>query len=300
MRSGVLWVMMLMNSVTVLMSTYNGGRYLRQQIDSILDQQGVRVRLLVRDDGSVDDTLDILNDYKDSIKVMPGENIGYAKSFWSLLQMADGTDYYAFSDQDDIWLADKLRNSIDSIRGLDGPALSTGSVIRANSEGVPMEGDPFPTHGPLTLPQALQKSILPGCTFVFNEAARRILAQYNGTMESHDWLAYIVMTALGKVTYVNEPGMLYRLHNDNAVGADGWLLVQLKRLERLFRPSGHVRSSVARDVLTTYWNELDEESRATISELAHYSDSFENCVRLVSDRRFPGTAFRVYALLGRL
>jgi glycosyltransferase involved in cell wall biosynthesis len=289
-----------MHSVTVLMSTYNGEHYIRQQIDSILEQRGVKVKLLVRDDGSTDSTLSILDDYQNDITVIKGENIGYARSFWTLLRMASGTEYYAFSDQDDIWLPEKLSRSVESIEHICGPALSTGNVRRANAQGAPIGGEVFPAHGPLTLAQALQKSILPGCTFVFNEESRILLTRYSGAMESHDWLSYIIITALGHVVYVDEPGMLYRLHGDNALGVDSWLSLTAKRIKRLFKPSSKIRSRIAKDVLTTYGNLMSQDDRQTISLLANYSDSLSSKYRLISDGRFHGIAFKIYALLGRL
>jgi glycosyltransferase involved in cell wall biosynthesis len=289
-----------MHSVTVLMSTYNGEKYVEQQIDSILSQQDVDIKLLVRDDGSTDATLSILNKYGDRINIIRGENLGYAKSFWTLLRIARGTEYYAFSDQDDIWLPEKLFRSIASIENIKGPSLATGNVLRVDEKNNLQRGELFPIHGPLTLAQALQKSILPGCTFVFNESARALLARYDGVMESHDWLAYIVITALGQVSYVDEPGMLYRIHSNNAIGVDGWAQLQEKRFQRLLRPSLRIRSRVANDVLLTYEDILGSKEAETLAILACYRDSVANRIRLIFDQRFPGLAFKIYALLGRL
>ena len=96
--------------VLVLMSTYNGEKYLREQIDSILGQRGVEVSLLVRDDGSTDATLTTLDEYKESgrLDYYCGNNLGPARSFMHLLQNAPASDFYAFSDQDDKWMDDKL------------------------------------------------------------------------------------------------------------------------------------------------------------------------------------------------
>lgn len=289
-----------MHSVTVLMSTYNGEKYLRQQIDSILSQRNVKVRLLVRDDGSTDTTLSILDTYGDRIDTIRGDNLGYARSFWTLLQLAGGTEYYAFSDQDDIWLPEKLSRAVTSIENIEAPALSTGNVLKVNEKGDLQAGEVFPIHGPLTLAQALQRSILPGCTFVFNESARNLLARYDGVMESHDWLAYIVITALGEVSYVDKPGMMYRVHGSNAIGVDSWLQLQEKRLLRLLHPSLRIRSRVANDVLTTYREILGTEQAKTLACLANYRDSAASRFHLISDKDFPGFAFKVYALLGRL
>lgn len=92
-------------SVQVVMSTYNGEKYLKEQIDSILSQEGVDVRLYIRDDGSSDRTTDILASYQEhkNVKIEKGNNLGFAKSFLTALDECDEADYYAFSDQDDVW-----------------------------------------------------------------------------------------------------------------------------------------------------------------------------------------------------
>ena len=100
-----------MHTVQVLMSTYNGERYIRRQIDSIMAQTGVEVYLLIRDDGSEDSTVSIIQEYveqyPDRIQIVIGKNIGWKKSFIQLLRMAGNFDYYAFADQDDYWFPDK-------------------------------------------------------------------------------------------------------------------------------------------------------------------------------------------------
>ena len=99
--------------ILVLLSAYNGEKYISAQIESILHQKiEHQVDLLIRDDGSNDDTLNILQEYEtkypDRIKVVEGKNIGYIKSFFWLIQEANGYDYYSLSDQDDVWLDNKL------------------------------------------------------------------------------------------------------------------------------------------------------------------------------------------------
>ena len=103
--------------VQVFLSSYNGEKYIEEQIDSVLQQKGVEVRILVRDDGSNDKTVDILEMLykKGKINFYKGENIGYAKSFLNLLTHDNKADYYAFCDQDDFWLSNKLIEGIKKI-----------------------------------------------------------------------------------------------------------------------------------------------------------------------------------------
>ena len=101
--------------ILVLVSTYNGERYLSQQLDSILNQKGVNVSVLVRDDGSSDNTIRILEDYEkrnQNLHYYQGTNVGPIMSFFDLLNQAKGYEYYAFCDQDDVWDDDKLSSAI--------------------------------------------------------------------------------------------------------------------------------------------------------------------------------------------
>ena len=123
--------------LAVLMSTYNGERYLVDQIESILGQKtDFEYSLIVRDDGSTDKTCDILKQYAAENKILfvKGENIGAAKGFMSLLIDNPGYDYYAFSDQDDIWNENKLQIGVDSIRAFSGPALYCSNCELVDSE----------------------------------------------------------------------------------------------------------------------------------------------------------------------
>ena len=98
-------------SVCVLMSTYNGEQFIREQLESICSQNGVNVTLLIRDDGSKDNTLSILKSFEEKIPmrvITDGENLGPGNSFMELVYQAGDFDFYAFSDQDDIWKNNKL------------------------------------------------------------------------------------------------------------------------------------------------------------------------------------------------
>ena len=127
-------------SVLIMMSTYNGEKYVSEQIESILAQQHVDITLAIRDDGSNDTTLHILNDYAakhPNISVTAGDNIGYAASFWTLLMQADTSyDYYAFADQDDLWDANKIAAAIFAIKKTDNPLTLYTSALRVVDENL--------------------------------------------------------------------------------------------------------------------------------------------------------------------
>ncbi len=118
-----------MYTVQVLLSTYNGEAYIKEQLDSILNQEDVSVRLLIRDDGSTDTTKEILRAYgalHKNIQYIYGENVGVTASFFRLFELSDQTvDYYALADQDDVWDTDKLKIACDKLEELHGNHMQT-------------------------------------------------------------------------------------------------------------------------------------------------------------------------------
>ena len=202
-------------SVIVLLSTYNGEKYLIEQLDSILQQKDVNVTLLVRDDGSSDRTNEIIEDYQkiypQKVFLFKGNNIGCAASFrWLMkkaLDMFPLADYYAFSDQDDVWELDKLKIASESLSVLDNriPNLFFSHYLKIDSLGniIPTEKLLFNK----SFGEALVMNPSGGCTQVFN---RRLLSEsLKGVpprLVLHDWWMYCVCLALsGNVLYEEKP-----------------------------------------------------------------------------------------------
>ena len=292
-----------MKSVAVLLSTYNGESYLEPLIDSILRQEGVEVRLYVRDDGSSDKTCSIVESYVATgwIELFEqGQNLGYAKSFWRLLRLAQGADYYAFADQDDIWCSDKLSRAVETLDSHDGPCLYTSSVIPVDNRLIPMNVDVFPSHGPLSLEESLQRSILPGCTFVLNGDSREIAINFNGYMESHDWAMYAIVTLFGTVKFDQKPGIMYRLHDGNAIGVQSSFANLQSKITRLFAPSNRTRSRFAQALLDSYGDGIPYDKRKSIEILANCNQNLATRFRLAFSLQYKGVIFRSYALLGRI
>ena len=108
-----------MEKVQILMSTYYGEKYLREQLDSIIKQTYPLINILIRDDGSSDGTLSILKEYAgkyDHVTYYEGENIGVIQSFLQLLKESDANvNYYAFADQDDVWLPEKIVRAVEKL-----------------------------------------------------------------------------------------------------------------------------------------------------------------------------------------
>lgn len=204
------------------MSTYNGEKFIKTQIESILNQKDVKVDLLVRDDGSSDNTCAILQNYKAEglIEWYNGENLGSAKSFWDLLLKAPKSKYYAFADQDDYWLEDKLYRAISVIKS-DGDIgsklyFSKKTIVNEDLEGIDVQDEPVRGVG---LEYSLIRGFAAGCTMLFNEELYKKLIEYTPkVMTMHDSWILKVAGAIGKVIYDNESRILYRQHSNNAIG----------------------------------------------------------------------------------
>jgi glycosyltransferase involved in cell wall biosynthesis len=227
--------------VCVLLSTYNGARYLPAQLDSLKAQQGVTVDLHVRDDGSTDETLAILARYADTwpslAQVTSGPNLGPANSFLELLRTAPDADYYAFCDQDDVWLPQKLARATEALKADAGPAMYCSNVTSV-AEDLSVLGVPFQNDDP-RFKHLLFENIAYGCTTVINRAARELVAArlpHPGAIIMHDWWMALVVAAFGSVHYDPQPHILYRQHSTNSLGVEVSPMSQtLKKLPQLIR-----------------------------------------------------------------
>ncbi len=210
--------------VAVLLSTYNGEAFVAAQLDSLLAQEGVEVEVFARDDGSTDATVAILARYAEHWPTlaapMGGGNLGPAASFLELLARApEGFDFYAFCDQDDVWLPTKLARAAERLGDVAGPALYCSAVMCVDATLRPLGerrigGDPSFEH-------LLFENVAFGNTVVMNAAARALIIARPPAagVVMHDWWCALVMSAFGVVLQDRFAGVLYRQHRENAVGS---------------------------------------------------------------------------------
>lgn len=300
---------MKQNKVQILLSTYNGEKYVEQLLDSLVNQEYVDISILIRDDGSTDGTLSIIENYLDSHKDVEiflnrGKNIGYQKSFFELVKLAGNADYYAFCDQDDYWLSDKMYSAVKLLRMEDNsiPLLYTSNVITVDSNLQPLNKNLFKENRVLDVFESFQKSILPGCTFVFNDNARKVISRYDGYCESHDWAIYCICNTLGKVIFDNNPKILYRLHGNNTIGQSSNELNEFfVKVRRFFKESKCTRSKFARDFYKTYEEEIEsEEVKKFLYNLSNYKDFFRSKISLLTSNKLKGMITKIYFVLNKV
>ncbi|MDR2935314.1 MAG: glycosyltransferase family 2 protein [Candidatus Adiutrix sp.] len=219
--------------VAVLMATYNGAEFLPRQLDSLAAQTHENWRLWVSDDGSADATLDILRRRReawgrDRLRLQRGPGRGFQANFLTLTARQDlNADYFAWSDQDDIWLPEKLARSLARLApyGQDEPALYCGRTVLMDSQGRDYGFSPLLNRRPPAFLNALLQNCGGGNTMVFNRPARElIIGGYPFDLCSHDWWAYQIVSGCGgRLIYDPEPLVRYRQHGKNLVGCNrGW------------------------------------------------------------------------------
>ncbi len=277
-----------MPTVCVLLSSYNGGAFIREQIDSILNQEGVEVNLIVRDDCSTDNTPEILDHYQEKglLQWYTGPNIKPARSFLTLLADAPEADYYAFSDQDDYWMADKLSAAVGMIGESDKPSLYFSQTQLADENLKPIES--FTIHPILTFGESLVYYFVGGCTMVMNKKLRTLVNGYSpGELAMHDVWIYCVAQALGSDIHFDPTAhILYRQHSHNAVGQGyGILESWRRRMKRVFQHR-HIRQNAAKELLNGYGGMLSGANLEIVQTAANYNMSLIARWKLLTDKRF--------------
>jgi len=207
------------NKVVVLLSTYNGEKYIKEQLDSILNQIYKNIKIIVRDDGSTDNTVQILKEYNNDGKIILyiGNNIGHVKSYYWLLENSEKADYYSFADQDDIWFNYKIFNAVNALNytGNEKPSLYFSDFDYCNKDLI------FISHKkPLKLKinfySVLLNNINWGFTSVINNKLRDMfLLMPSHENIPHDYLILFLGYFFGNIIYDKYRCAKHRIHDNN-------------------------------------------------------------------------------------
>ena len=263
--------------ISIVMATYNGEKYLSEQIDSIIKQTYTDWELIIRDDGSSDGTTDIILEYvrrypvKIRFIIDTGNNLGVSQNFIYILSHTKA-EYVMFCDQDDIWLQDKINvtlNKMDETEakyGADMPVLVHTDLkvvdkdlnIISNSFRRYQNLDPFKGAN---LNRLLVQNTITGATVMVNRALADKIRLLPEHCIIYDWWIGLVAAAFGKIDYVPSATILYRQHRDNVTGAKKWGLFFI--LKTLIKGRAHIRAGLLRtqlqaeSFLSIFKNELE-------------------------------------------
>lgn len=285
------------------MSTYNGEKYIEEQISSILNQDYPNIDILIRDDGSTDGTVSILKQIQNkNIMVLFGKNLGYKNSFFSLMEsVPSGYDYYAFSDQDDYWLPQKISQGIIALQNLSEskPVMYCSRLTLTDSN--------LHILGPSTkLPfnsdyrRSFFSNIATGCTMIFNEKTRILALIGKEFARGHDSWIYMVVSYLGEIFVDNRSFIYYRQHGHNTLGMNNnpWDRT-IRKIRSLLNGASKFGKTpiLAKGFFDSYGLHLSHKQRRFVEMVANYRSSIEQTLLLAfSNNLKTNTAIDTIAL----
>jgi glycosyltransferase involved in cell wall biosynthesis len=268
-----------MSKVLVLLSTYNGAKYLKEQLDSLFSQTHKDFEIIARDDCSSDETLEILQFY--NIKILQAkENLGAKISFSTLLEYAvnnTNSEYFMFCDQDDIWDEDKIENTLVKMQDIERLNTETSVLIHTDlkvvDKNLNMLNKSFMSFQSIDakynkLNNLLIQNTVTGCTMMINRKLVTICLPIPKEAIMHDWWIGLVASKFGHIEYLNRTTISYRQHANNSIGAKKlnlkYMLEQILKSDLLLE---NIHQAEA--FLNIYREEFDKN---TISMLEDFSD----------------------------
>lgn len=266
-----------------MVGTYNGEKYIREQLDSILSQKDVDVFIKVTDDCSTDSTQEILREYKNKYQnfdffvneVNKNFTYNFLDLFFSIKN--DDYDYYAFSDQDDVWLPEKLSKAISAIENklTDNPNgilyCSNLFVVNENLEYIRMQEDE--SIEKCNKNNFMFENIATGCTVVFDRAFKRHAQKYYpNDIKLHDYWLFLIAAYTANYIYDKNAYILYRQHGTNQIGSNKkkWTLANIRKF---FGYKG-VQSKLVEQLIEGYADEIDRDYYQDLIYLRDYKKKF--------------------------
>ena len=336
-------------TITVLLATYNGEKYLREQLDSIYAQDAdINIKVFVSDDGSSDGTLDILKEYKGKYgleysvrdknekravnpKLDKELQSGAWSNFMRLIRLAPESDYYAFSDQDDVWLSNKISTAVEQISnhsdivlGYDSrggsyekekPVVYYCNPITVDEDLKEIYRERVDTKDPVKylhytdLYSTVVHNKCQGCACVMNKALMDKLKMVSpDTFIMFDWFTVTACLALGGTAIFDKRAFfLYRQHGTNVMGDKRAFISMLGiRAKYFFNKPDHRRQYMCKNVLKTYGKEIPRMNRLILKEVVQYRKDFSHKLALLFDRGFYhdglnyAVSFAVAVILGKI
>ena len=290
-----------MKTVTVIMSSYNGSSFIERQIKSIYNQKDVSINCFIRDDGSSDNTLQILTELQKeyaNISFIVGDNVGWEKSFLIALSLAPQADYYAFADQDDIWFDNKIINGLNQLA-----QYPDNEVVMFHCNKISVNGDLTPlSHQikrlsrPINRQNAVVQEYAQGCSIIFNNAAKNLLTRRLPIEKiAHDFWVGLVCFMFGHVIYDCNP-YFYHINYGNNASGEGHLLKSWQKRWRMFWGTKNVYYLPSLDLLSdAYVDLLTDEDKIFLQQTLDYKINIRSKLNLLFSLKF-----RRASLLGTL
>lgn len=278
----------------ILMSTYNGGERIRRQIESIMNQKGIETHLLIRDDGSDLETVELLqhvcNIWEGRITCIYGTNIGWKRSFMELLFLSDiNFDYYGFSDQDDLWFEDKISSCARKMLEdkYEGVKLSHCNCLSVSGTLELRKEQEIRSTYPLSHKSAIATEYFQGCGMLWNNEAMNLIRLYHpqDLCLAHDYWVGLICFFFGKIYFIESPQFFHIRYNNNSSEDGNVLRGRIKRIN-LFLSKSSPYMNPAKDLLRGYHDYLTDEDYRFCSMLANYKVNYKYRISLFLDWKF--------------
>jgi len=278
-----------MKKVVVFMAVYNGEKFLSQQLDSLLSQKNIVLELYIRNDGSTDNTFEILSKYaseKKYIKFSTSKNQGPAKSFLDLVFSYEGNaNYYSFSDADDVWEPDKLVSATQQLTNHSNIPTMYCSQLKIVDENLNFIALTSPPYRKPSFKNALIETVTSGGTIVLNKAAFKILRKYQPKyVVMHDSWIYLLMSSFGRIIFSRDAKILYRQHEYNDSSSYQTALEKWKRRLKVLFNKDHRFYNQALEFDRLYGYKLKQSDKETLKK---YLNARKNFLRRIRFFLFP-------------
>lgn len=289
--------------IAVLISTYNGGQYLSEQLASIAKQTlSEYITVYIRDDGSKDNTFEIIEKWKNEIPIVliKGANVGPAKSFWELLINKDiQADYFLFCDQDDVWNDDKVEKSISPLT--DNTYLTLCNCSMIDSQGEVLDEMRVKSQPIINIQRLFITGVGQGCAMAFRKELRNYVMNIPlKNIPMHDVILMLYALTLGDVVWIEEPLFKYRLHSNNVVAKGQKGIV--KKIRTTYwnwkNGSDNSMSNVAWELLK-YGRKLLDDDMVFLQSMSNYRGSLSNKIKLIFNKNckyIESSAVRSYRI----
>lgn len=267
--------------VSLVLCTYNGARFLDEQLNSLAAQTVPVNRLVLRDDGSTDATVSIVRAWSQEQRIPlihvtePVTRLGPARSFLTALAAGGPARFHLLADQDDVWLPMKIERAVKALEaGPQLPRLYAARQLYVDRELHSLGTSPMP--GSMEFSAAVYESQLTGCTMALNEPLRLLVSRRVPQQAlMHDWWIYMLASASGEIVFDEMPTMLYRQHGQNVIGAGPTGLGAWKeRVSRAVIEPGGQRRAQLKEFGDTFSDLLSDQQRTLINALTSTSPSW--------------------------
>ena len=301
-----------MNKILILLSTYNGSSYLKNQLDSLMSQSYKDFEIIARDDGSNDDTIEILKSY--GVKLLESErNLGAKGSFTELLKNAvqnSDSEYFMFCDQDDVWKEDKIEKTVEKMKDLEAIYTDTPILVHSDlkvvDENLKVLDDSlwkFQHIDPKrdAINHLLLHNVVTGCTMMINRRLAKMVTNIPKEAIMHDWWIAMVANSFGKIGFVDEPLMLYRQHNSNDTGAKNYGIGYF--IKKFLQKQDFSKYTLqARKFFEVYGDKLDKSTQEMLEKFSHLEKMnwLQKRVFLVKHKIFKNGIVRNIGLMVRV